>query len=284
MIVLDLKRFILDKKELDFKVITKKMDYRNKTSDSDCTLYPPFCLSAAHDEDVFCNFRRNWVYNKILEHVGIQYENEILEKVVKHIKEKHINEIIKNDKYGNPRRYQYSLIGNEYNISINTIKYYKILLDMVELIDLEAVSSISEIGVGYGGQCRLIEGIYNICEYSLIDIPEVLPLAKRYLERFETNTKNIYINGLSLREPIYSDLIISNYAFSELIRSVQDIYLENVILHAKNGYIIHNNISYSDMDGYSLEELLKMIPNSKVIEEIPLSSPNNCIIFWTTKK
>lgn len=78
--------------------------------------------------------------------------------------------------------------------------------------------------------------------------------------------------------------MISNYAFSELTREVQDIYLDRVILKSQSGYITWNSLSYDMMDGYALNELLEKIPNSFTIPEEPLTSPNNCIIVWGTKK
>lgn len=50
------------------------------------------------------------------------------------------------------------------------------------------------------------------------------------------------------------------------------------------GVSFWNSLSYDMMDGYALNELLEKIPNSFTISEEPLTSPNNCIIVWGTKK
>ncbi len=76
------------------------------------------------------------------------------------------------------------------------------------------------------------------------------------------------------------DLVISNYAFTELPRPVQDIYLQKVILNSKRGYITYNEITPIEFKSYTSDELVAMIPGSKVFKEVPLTHPKNCIIVW----
>ena len=79
------------------------------------------------------------------------------------------------------------------------------------------------------------------------------------------------------------DLLISNYAFSELPRSIQDVYLKKIILNSKRGYITYNEIVPESFNSYKKEELLNVIPNSFIIEERPITHENNCIIIWGDK-
>jgi len=76
------------------------------------------------------------------------------------------------------------------------------------------------------------------------------------------------------------DLVISNYAFSESKKELQDVYLEKVILGSKRGYITYNEITRLELNSYEKDELVKIIPHSKIIEENPLTHPKNCIIIW----
>lgn len=95
-----------------------------------------------------------------------------------------------------------------------------------------------------------------------------------------------YIDGTHLYNSISSDLFISNYAFTELIRPVQDTYFEKVIRNAKAGYITWNAPAiqkYHDYNTYSLEEFLKLIPTATILPEQPLTAPNNCIVVWGNK-
>lgn len=80
------------------------------------------------------------------------------------------------------------------------------------------------------------------------------------------------------------DLVISNYAFSELPRETQFRYLDQVILNSKNGYMTINtgrgNLSGRKRNQLDLYELLKKIPNSRIIEKVPKINVDNYIIIW----
>ena len=120
--------------------------------------------------------------------------------------------------------------------------------------------------------------------YTLIDLPEAIGLAERFLSNFDTCKGNVkFVDGLHLYTNIYSDLVISNYAFSELQREVQDMYLEKVILNSKRGFITWNNLGQNAFNAHSISELLKIIPGSKIIDEKHLTAKDNCIIIWGYK-
>ena len=74
-----------------------------------------------------------------------------------------------------------------------------------------------------------------------------------------------------------------NHTITELTRTVQKVYLDKLIKNAKAGYITWNALSYKELDGYSVQELLERIPGARVIDEIPLTAEGNCIIVWGTK-
>jgi len=115
-------------------------------------------------------------------------------------------------------------------------------------------------------------------------LPEVIGLSERFLSNFAClNGKIKFIDGLHLYTDIHSDLVISNYAFSELQREVQDMYLEKVILKSKRGLITWNNLGQNSFNAYSVSELLEIIPNSKIINENPLTYEDNCVIIWGCK-
>ena len=76
------------------------------------------------------------------------------------------------------------------------------------------------------------------------------------------------------------DLVLSNYAFTELPRSVQDIYLNKVILRSKRGYITYNETTPSEFNSYKSSELIEIISGSRIFKEEPLTHPKNCIIVW----
>ena len=79
------------------------------------------------------------------------------------------------------------------------------------------------------------------------------------------------------------DLVISNYAFSELPKNLQLKYIEKVVGNSKNGYMTMNSgASESVLQGdyLSINELKNKIKNLKIIDEIPKTKSGNYIIVW----
>lgn len=116
-------------------------------------------------------------------------------------------------------------------------------------------------------------------EYILYDIPPVLELVKRFVTELDVYGNFVYRDG---RRPSISDpdIVISNYAFSELSKSIQEEYLNNVILRSKSGYITWNCLSANELNGYTLAELVRLIPNSEILPERPYTHDGNAIIIW----
>lgn len=255
-----------------------------KTSMSDDNAYPALCHAASEDEKFFRDFRRNFIYNRVLEHVPQYQGQEYLDVIKRNDKLKFTDadwdNFRKNDLYGNPRVYSYEINNRTMALSPTTLRYAKVLQDIVTLFDTDKLKKIAEIGIGYAGQCRVLTSYFTVDSYTLFDLPEVLGLAKKYLGKFGSTDKICFVDGTNIDVDDEYDFVISNYAFSELIRDVQDIYLEKVILKSKAGYMTWNSLSCDVLDGYTLDELLKKIPGSSVIKEEPLTATNNCIIIW----
>ena len=247
------------------------------TSLSDNQTYPNMCLQASKDYRYFSNFRSNRIYNEILEHTSEQQGKKYLDIIKKDadIFNK-IGQFKENDNYGNPRVFDYPSVGT---ISPTTLRYIKVLADLKSIFGTLEHSSICEIGVGYGGQCRIINSYFKLGAYCLIDIKPALMLTQRYLNNYTIRSSLTYKTMNELKGNEY-DLLISNYAFTELSRPIQDIYLEKSILCSKMGYITYNEITPPEFKSYKKEELIHIIPNSKIIKECPLTHPNNCIIIW----
>jgi putative sugar O-methyltransferase len=259
------------------KIYIKSVPSRISTSLSDNQAYPQVCIDASNNYKLFNNFRGNLIYNQILEHVSENQGKEYLD-IISNDQDilGAINNFKPNDEYGNPRMYEYSGIGV---ISPSTLRYIKVLADLKKHFQTLNNFSICEIGVGYGGQCRVINAYYRPSEYCLVDIQPALALAQRYLDNYAIHSVLTYktMNGLSQRD---YDLVLSNYAFTELPRAIQDIYLNKVILRSKRGYITYNEITPLEFNSYKLAELIEMIPGSRIFKEEPLTHPKNCIIVW----
>jgi putative sugar O-methyltransferase len=250
---------------------------RLSTSLSDNQAYPQVCLEASRDFRRFNRFRRHPVYNEVLEHVSREQGAEYLAAISRDTAILGAMDAFRlNDEYGNPRTYEYSGAGR---ISPSTLRYVKVLADLKAHFHSLDHLRICEIGVGYGGQCRIINALYRPAAYCLVDIQPALALAQRYLDHFIVPAGLVYRTMNELGRDTY-DLAISNYAFTELPRAIQDVYLDKVLLRAKRGYITYNEITPPEFRSYRADELLGLIPGSRRLPEEPLSHPRNCILVW----
>lgn len=260
--------------------------HRVSTSASDNQSYPQVCLKASSDYWLFNEFRRNPFYNEILEHVSESQGHEYLHYIERDPDVMGaIAEFKRNDAYGNPWSYEYPAIGK---ISPTTLRYIKVLVDLKEHFHSLDNLNLCEIGVGYGGQCRIINAYYKPATYCLIDIQPALALAQRFLDNYALHSVLAYrtMNELDPRE---CDLVLSNYAFSELSKPVQDVYLRRVVLNSKRGYITYNEMPAETFGrghfvSYKASEVQQMIPGSRLLKEEPSMHPErerqNSILVW----
>ena len=163
------------------------------------------------------------------------------------------------------------------------MRYIAVVVDLQKKVDFKKIKTIAEIGIGYGGLAAILSQIYPQLEFHFYDIPKVQELTKRYLQKIKlpinSRNKDIY----NLQESEY-DLVISNYAFSELPKEVQSKYLALIISKARNGYMIMNsgrgNKTGRNFGKLSIDEILTYIPKAEITEEFPNTGPDNYLIAW----
>jgi len=252
-------------------------------SDSQVTFYEQQLSRLLKSKKRLSDFRRKYDYREILEHVTYTQGKSYLEQIQKHSPQNYIESIEKNkanDLFGNPYEYQYPGVGR---VSPTTLRYISTAIDIFETIRLNKESVVAEIGVGYGGQAAILERMYGIRNYSAFDLPSVIQLSNVYLNSVNSKLK-FTSSGLSSDKNTTWDVVISNYAFSELHRDLQLSYIDHVIAKCKSGYMIMNsgrsNITGRSEGKLSLNEIRNYIPNLQVKEEVPLTGPDNYIIYW----
>lgn len=237
----------------------------------DFSKYENACVAAANDDNAFRVFRREHIFYDMYEHVtyeqGLVYLELIRQRPSVYAR---LSSFVLNDKIGSPKLYQYDELG--YRVAPTTLRYVKVLADLMTLFGSLDDMNIVEIGGGYGGQCRVLYDMFNIKSYTLVDLPGVVPLAQRYLREF-----NIHIKG---NEGPY-DLFISNYAFTEIERGFQDAYKELFIDKSARGYMTCNFYDWKgSSDMMTFGELTSLVPGVQVHEEIPLTAKDNFILTW----
>ncbi len=243
--------------------------------------YRSLCRLASENEDFFNSFKSNPSYNGILEHVSTEQGKLYLNYL--NVNFPNFTEKIEyfkmNDLYGGTKLSNYSEIGD---ISPTTLRYIKVLSDLNQLFGNLNGKKIVEIGVGYGGQCFVSSQVFNFSEYSLIDLDEALMLTDKYLNKLNTNHRVIKIDDIQNIDEEF-DIVISNYAYSEVNKNLQDLYWEKIIKKSKHGYFTLNFISHLfGIESYNKEQLLLKFSekNPKILDETPNTFENNIILYY----
>jgi putative sugar O-methyltransferase len=248
---------------------------------SDDGFYPEFAREAAKDSHKFSRFRRNPIYRRVLEHVSEQQGSQYLSQIETDWPDLigRIQEFKANDSIGSPLQYSYPRIGA---VSPTTLRYIKVACDLRRIFgDLNGFR-VAEIGCGYGGQFLIADMIWPLRSWTLFDLDPVLQLISRYLESFLVRSayEPMTLNRFDSGEGAF-DLLISNYAFSELPRALQAMYVEKVLSKAKRGYMTMNS-GKTEGEHFSIAQLGERLPNLKVLDEVPLTAPNNYILVWNS--
>jgi len=212
----------------------------------------------------------------ILEHVDRALGAEYWEIIQKYrVSTKKLFKYIKNDLCG-PSRFTYQGIGR---VSPTNLRYAKVCLDIEALFGSTSKFRIAEIGVGFGGQCAALYSHQSFSKYTLFDLPPVLNLTGKYLDESEVPKEKVE-KGKMVNSYGAFDLVISNYAFSELSRELQEEYLEKVILKSAKGYVIYNDFTGDGLSPMEATEFANRLPNGLILEEFPETHPNNCLVIW----
>lgn len=248
---------------------------------SELTSYPAFCKRAASDDAVFENFKSNPAFQQILEHVSYKTGREYLDVIVRMDPAivSLFDKFRENDALGNPVTYYYDKNGW---FSPTTLRYVKVACDLKKRFGDLSKMHIVEIGGGYGGQCKILADLTGFASYTMIDIPEGIALTKKYLSLLGVENVH-YLENKKVEQVGTYDLVISNFAFSEIDRAEQQHYLKYVIEPTKNGYMTMNFLT-SYLGSIPKDEivqiLLSMNKKPQVQKEYPNTHPDNLIISW----
>ena len=243
------------------------------SSISDDVAYRDVCAAAVADEEVFAQFRRLPAYTGILEHVsedqGRQYLAEI-RRAAPWLLDPPL--VLPNDVLGGPGLATYPDFPT---VSPTTLRYLKVLADLVTFFGPLADLRVVEVGAGYGGQARLIRSFFPTATHTIFDLPEPLALARKYLERSGIADGVDYVAcSTSADVPaVAGDLFISNYALSECAPDWYDAYMRRVALGCPRGYITGNAQEATTF------QYLEAV-NPQRVAERPLTGQGNFVCVW----
>ncbi len=187
------------------------------------------CIEAAQQEEKFAEFKRHPFFNLLWENLTAEEGQKWFERVPATLREK----LKKCDGVGSPQVYAYE--GEVF--SPWTLRLAAIAGDIQSKVGDLSGLHVVQIGAGYGGLCRILHDCANLGSYTLVDLPEQLALAKKYLERLDV--KNItYLTPDELTQQQTFDLVISDMSFSEFNRSYQEQFFKKILSNASSGFLL----------------------------------------------
>lgn len=267
-----------DKKMWSLKTVSQES---RGTSLSDNDEYTSI-VSAALEQGTFDNFRTSWEYTDVLEHVGLKLGRSYAKRLSCSTLWGSIpfSDFASTfSSLGNPPTYRVTLCGREVKLSLSLLRYLFVAQDIESRFGTLDKRTICEIGVGFGGQASVILNSRNVSRYTMFDLPTVLSLASKFVDAIAPKTSLELLDG---RNPKFqsSDLVVSNYAISEVDRHVQELYLSNVVSQSDRGYITWNRLGEEAGIGMTAEEFAAQVPGSSIEAENPLSFRGNVLITW----
>lgn len=243
--------------------------------------YLDICKRAAANPAVFSSFRRHKAIIRGIEGLsparGLACIKKIPQDYLSRLKELDVY-----DALGNSKRHFYQGIGN---YSPCTLRYVMVLANLKKRFGPLDNLRVVEIGGGFGGLCAVMSTLESKAHYTLIDLPCVLDLAKVFLDKL--NIQNVsYIRHDQLQQVGQYDLLISNYAFSEIEAKYQLEYLEKVIKHVPRGFMTINFtgklFGIKSLTRHEIKNFLEKAGHKVVIEnELTQTTPRNTNILMT---
>lgn len=247
------------------------------TRDAILRRYLKVCKDASENEEVFALFKCHPDFHEVLEHLSFKLGKVHLELIKKDnpwlLEDVYLNNLLRNDLFGSPKIEDFG----SFKASPTTIQYISVLSNLLNKFKNSLQNfKIVEIGGGYGGQCKIIQDICDIHSYDIIDLEEVTLLQKVYLIKSVCYENVELLTNKQLKmAAVNYDLVISNYALSEVSKEDQLEYVERILLNSQHGYITCNQ----PLNGMNLIEE-KFSGSFKIENDIEGEREENFLISW----
>ena len=270
---------ILNRRKLWNLRIPNGLEAKNPQSLSELNDYLTLCALAATDDNYFNKFRSCSSYRAILENVDGLAGEKLLSVIQSYGRTAEEFRNLWHSEVGNPYTFRMPGLGK---ISPTELRYSKIICELEILFGSLDSFKIIEIGVGFGGQGGQILNTFDVAKYEFVDLVEPLQLVKRYLKEIKAPG----IVRMISPDMVFGekrDLVISNYAYSELTLELQEDYFEKVISRCERGFVIYNQITPDSYRTMTANEFAAKIQGAEIFAENPLSHTGNVLVVWGHK-
>lgn len=204
------------------------------------------CLKMASSPEAFEEFRRDGGLRPILEGGSQATLNGNLRRIMdsggNDWLRANLGDFKKNDEVGRPFVFSKTGLGV---LSPSVVQYASQLWDIVRHLKPKNLNRVVEVGGGYGGLARILSSQLGPKEYVLVDHPNVLALAQRYLGHYNLGTCFRYVSCFDTKSmeqlgPI--DLFVSVAAMAELSQTQQELYNILLLKRAESFFVLYNTL------------------------------------------
>ena len=243
-----------------------------------------FCRGAVANPAIFESFKRDPVYTLFYENVSAEQGKELYGYLKTHASHLFQEDLIEKfrgeDRLGSPITYFYDEIGS---FSPSTLRAIKVAHDIETHHGSLEGFKVIEIGAGHGSQCKILTDLFPGIEYTIVDLPEALELAKKTLGAL--GVKGIRFLTPDQLQNESCDLVLSNYTFTESGASLQERYFKQIIRQAKRGYLTCNFFpKHFRVRPMKKEQLLKkfmtLALELEFLPEFPQTGTGNFLLIW----
>jgi hypothetical protein len=249
--------------------------------------WPRACAALASGALTSKNFRRIHAVRQVVETLGPvdgrHFARWIRDSAPGYLTDKRVAAI---DAWGDPIRWPAACLGTPRAFSPTTLRFLAHALWLKKEGFVKEGGTVVEIGVGFGGLAAM-NAIVSNATTIMIDLPPVAVAAM--LQMRELGLGNFASNDQS-KATAGDVCFISNYAFTELSREMQDVYADKFIRYADRGVILSNASVFADhmrsRDNNQIIELLsKHGAHAKVEKNSEILCPSdrfhgNSLMHW----
>lgn len=265
-------------KKFHLKRLLNELKTDNYLSESSLNKnYLNFVREANLNQEVYDSFRNSQKYKEVLEHVGPNLANNYYKNIREFLTHEQVTEFSKAiNNTGNPQ----TITINDTEFNPTTLRYINVALDIKNKFSIDSFENIIEVGAGYGGQALILDKFFKIKNYTFVDLDDVNTLIKKFLAGHSTKFSSKFYTIESLGTSQKYDLLISNYAFSELPKKLQKIVVQKGINLSTRGYMLVNHFYTLSFRYMTIRNYKKSINNLKTFEEVPQSGIFNKLLIF----
>lgn len=238
--------------------------------------YLKICNQIQNNNDLFSKFRSNQEYGQILSGSDKSVGDTSLNRLRHILSDTNILSQLSSlklvDSIGSPHKFSYGKFGN---IDPSTLKYLFIKSMIIRSFNLNSVGhlKIVEIGGGYGGQAASFTLTENVKSYTIIDLPEAVGVAQKFLSELGL----IDMSKLSFLQSGKEDLVdgkdtfdlgIADSSLAELSAKLQSYYLEKVLSKCEYIFIHWNTCHFRRGILQKKKFIEKLRKKYKVVEQV----------------